>query len=112
MQVSPRYRARLLLFGLAWSWPVVGVAQEPACPKDVAGFRIVCGVSLIGMRAVGGARPGSTMGSVERCAAACAARRDCVAFTMLNSSTGHCFDYQSDIEIKTNSIYISGLRRS
>lgn len=64
MQVSTRYRTRLLLLGLAWGWPVIGVAQEPACPKEVAGFRIVCDVSLIGMRAVGGDPPGSTMGSV------------------------------------------------
>lgn len=110
MQALPRYRAQLLLLGLAWGWPVVCVAQEPACPKEVAGFRIVCGVSLIGMRAVGGDPPGSTMGSVERCAAACKARRDCVAFTMVNSATGHCFHYSGGIEQRPNEGYVSGFR--
>lgn len=110
MQVSTRYGARLLLLGLAWGWPVVGVAQEAACPKEVAGFRIVCGVNLIGVRATGGDPLGSTMGSVERCAAACKARQDCVAFTMVNSPTGHCFHYSRGVEQKTNAGYISGIR--
>lgn len=110
MQGSLRHRARLLLFGIAWGWPVVGVAQEAVCPKEVAGFRIVCGVSLIGMRATGGDPPGSTMGSVERCAAACAARRDCAAFTMVNAATGHCFHYSSGVEQRPNERYLSGFR--
>lgn len=50
MQASRRYGARLFLLGFTCGWPVVGATQEAACPKEVAGFRIVCGVSLIGIR--------------------------------------------------------------
>lgn len=110
MQASFRHQARLLLLGIAWGWPMVSVAQEAACPKDVAGFRIMRGISLVGMRAIGGDPPGLTMGSLDRCAVACKARRDCVAFTMVNSATGHCFHYSSGVEQRPNAGYLSGVR--
>lgn len=110
IQASRRYRARLFLLGLACGWPVVGAAQEVACPKEVPGFRIVCGVTVIGMRAVGGDPPGSTMGSVERCAASCIARRDCVAFAMINAATGHCFHYSGEVSRKPEVGYVSGFK--